>query len=910
MPSLNKLRQRLVTALQPDIEAIDSNDLETLAHGLVQVIERRPLIQRGINARGRPVGYTVDSFNADQSIIMECSARADTFTPDFGKMRGDIAHAREHNPGCVRLYFVSSMRCPEGMSALVAQMIREEAFGSCIIEWYDSRRIAETIFDHVIVNDNRRDFFADLLPELDRLFAEYIFGNAAPPPPEDLVEDAARADAISQALVGHCAVNLFNLSGAGKTYAAIAYADKQQDAYSAVFWLRGEDLRHSTDLRAVHLQRSGVAMNLTVVLRDTPCLVVIDNYPVDGPRLGSLLPAKIHSGARVLTTALHPLQDGSVHDVELPPLSGAVAHAILGQGKIPPSRPEADEIIRFTGGHALILAILRDTVDELGASWASVIADIRDNLALYESRDHQTILDRILTKHCSGIVDELHVLKWLAAPLLEAQFAEHVMGLAGLAKLRRRSILRPVGLGMFKLHDLLLQCLKHFGVTGSRGLNPEARFWEYFEDTWEKSPSHFQRSLHLHRESIVASVDRDDPEPGLPGYLTLLLEDCPLSERGIAKLAAQDMRAHLPNRAALGAIVEAAEWCIRLGGDGEKEQLLREAIRRLTEAIERASDPVIRADLFHHRGKFHHWLGARDEAIADYQAVLDLFPDNWAALLQMARVQAKQQAGTYLKRVIDAYEHAPAEVPSTIILAALNELGNPAHSALRTEIITTRVKVIQTAISSSLVTGYSQPYRMLGRLGRHLAFPHPDVLLQIAGAVTFPPVEHAKNEEVFDIAECLKSIGKAHREESGDANAHQSWCRQAIPYYERLSSPNGFRLTMHAECLNLLQDFTAADNVLGRAPAAEREGHWWHRKAQTLLGLGKTEEALSALTHSFGDIKAASFLGTFLQTRAKIQAAQNDPACIESARLAMGSVNLEKHRRQIVAELETYEARF
>lgn len=55
------------------------------------------------------------------------------------------------------------------------------------------------------------------------------------------------------------------------------------------------------------------------------------------------------------------------------------------------------------------------------------------------------------------------------------------------------------------------------------------------------------------------------------------------------------MRAHLSDRAALGAIIEAAERCIRLAEEfSEKEELLRVAIRRLTEALELAVDPVNR----------------------------------------------------------------------------------------------------------------------------------------------------------------------------------------------------------------------------------------------------------------------------------------------------------------------------
>jgi hypothetical protein len=64
------------------------------------------------------------------------------------------------------------------------------------------------------------------------------------------------------------------------------------------------------------------------------------------------------------------------------------------------------------------------------------------------------------------------------------------------------------------------------------------------------------------------------------------------------------------------------------------------------------------------------------------------------------------------------------------------------------------------------------------------------------------------------------------------------------------------------------------------------------------------------LEHSFADPKAVTYVGTFLQTKARILAAKGDPTCVESARLALGLVNDEKHKQQIADELRDYQSRF
>lgn len=910
MPAVDKLRQRAVLALLEDIKIIDSNDLETLAHALAQIIEDRPLIHRGLTVTGRPVGYTVDAFSAEQHMIVEASVEKDYFNEPFDKLIDDIQHARTTNSDCKRLYLFSSQICPNSKGGAVATVIRQESFGVCVMEWYDARRTAEAIFDHVIVNDNRRPFFEDFLPSLIRLFTEYVFSNAAPALPADLVDDGQRSTAIADALTANQIVNLFGLSGSGKTYAAIAFAAKNEDTFSGTFWLRGEDVSGANDFRMVRLQRLGVTMNLASLIRATDCLVVIDNCTIDGAQLKAMLPSDINPKARILTTALHPLR-GHVHDLELPTLSDNSSLAILNQGACCPTPEQAKDILRLTHRHALILAILRDAVDETEATWDAIIADIKKNLAIYESKDHRTILDRILVQHSTGIIDELLTLKWLGTPLLDPEFARAVLGIAGVAKLLRRSILRPTGLGQFKIHDLIIECLKHFKMDGSPALNPSGQFWGYFQKTWEASPHHFQRSLHLHRSQIAAACDSSVPQPGLPAYLALLLENCPLSPEGIALLAATEMGPHLENRAELGSIIEALEHCIKLPDDeAERESLLRNAVQRLTDALQLATGQVIRTDLLHHRGKFRHWLKDVTGASDDFMTVLELQPDNWAALLQLARVKNDCSATDYLRRIVDAFEKSPATVPVTVILSALSELGKSAHVSLRNEVVRNRIKVIQTAISYSLVAGYSQPYHMLGRLGRHIFFPHPDVLLQLAGIVTFPPVENAANNEVFDIAECLKCIGKAHREAQTDPDAALPWCSQAIPYYGRVSPVNGFQLTMYAECHIILRNFTEANKVLDQVLASKREAHWWHRKAQTLLGLERMDDALLALEHSFTDPNAETYRGTFYQTKARILAVKNDPHCIEAAQSALALVSDAKHKRQIESELHNYQSRF
>jgi len=908
-----KLRDRSVEKILQDVDGLNPTELERCAVALTQIIEGGALIHRGTTIDGRPAGYTVDGFSEDHRLIVECSVDKSYFEKGMGKMAGDIAHAKAKGPNCRRLYLYATQVCPNSVWEDVGKVCREQEFNECRITVFDGRRIAEQIYERVIAENASVETFSTWLPNLKRLFSDFLFERGAPPLPADFVADKERFEIIEKNVADHKIIAIVGLSGSGKTYAIREYVARSSGGYASVVWLDGVDLLTVSDMRAVRISRLGHEFNLAAKIADIPTLVIVDSFERDAAQVAQMIPA-LNPGSRVLISSQQPA--GSlVFNCELPEINDVVAKNILTIGGVaPPTDQEFTALLAATGRHPLTLAIVRDTVRETGVTWADMLSELPHNVPSLELPDRVTLLHRLLERHGATISAEVHVLKWLDQPLLDRRFLELVLGPVGIRKLYNRSLLSSSDHGYLRIHDLILICIRQFSLQLPKCVGPQQRFWQYLKDYWESSPIHFQRVLHLHRGRIAEGLNLQQPVASLQSYLCLLVENGPITPEGINALANTLLESVIGDRAALAATLEAIERNWRTAPSDEKTELLRSAEIRLTEALALNSEDQMKADLLHHRGKFRRWLKDFRAAQSDFEVVLKLYPESWAAHLQNARVllaQGKPDDGaTHLLRIFDRFDASPASVPATSVLAALAELSRREYKNLREKILSERLEMVRSAISRSLVNGFSQPYRVLGRLGGSLYYHNPEVLLSMAAAIDFPSVETASPDEYFDIAEAMQAIGRAHGEINHDGVAEKNWARRAIEYYTRVPKPRPFNVVRYAACLLVVDEFTDAANSLDMIAESERDAFWYLRRAQAHLGLGELSAGKSIIEAGLKKLHGQAFRNAFLLTRARIEYQSGEKNCVITLNEAIASETSPKFKKDLEAELTKAAIRF
>ena len=441
-------------------------------------------------------------------------------------------------------------------------------------------------------------------------------------------------------------------------------------------------------------------------------------------------------------------------------------------------------------------------------------------------------------------------------------------------------------------------------------LDPAVNFWRYFKVNWEASPYHFQRALHLHQEKIEEGIDPVNPAPGLKSYLCLLLGGGVLTSAGLGALAATPLEKNCEVLSTAGSIVEAIE---RKWRRDKSDDILKDGVARITSAMVGDIPLLVQLDLLHHRGKFHRWLQNWTEAQSDFEAVLAEEGERWPSHLQLARVfrQTKQPgAEKHLRIIFDAFSANEYTVPATVILAALSELGRKEHRALRDAVLRDRIDLIKRAVSISLVEGFSQPYQVLGRIGRYIFYTQPQVLIELVSGISFPTPDEASHDELFEIAECLKFVGKAHGQAGTGAPAMRRWCERALEYYQKAPSLDAFKRTMYAECCLLVKDYSQAETQLNQIPETGRSEHWWHRNAQTKRGLRDLESALRSISKALETLTEPVYRAAFLLERAEIEADQKNPECLETIHRALELTDELKFRQQLTVKLEEFSGRF
>jgi len=89
------LRRQAVNKIIADVKGLTAEELENVGHGLISILENQNLIHRGLNKKGKPVGYTVDSFSDNRQIVGEYSTDSKYFDASFKKLKEDVDHARK-----------------------------------------------------------------------------------------------------------------------------------------------------------------------------------------------------------------------------------------------------------------------------------------------------------------------------------------------------------------------------------------------------------------------------------------------------------------------------------------------------------------------------------------------------------------------------------------------------------------------------------------------------------------------------------------------------------------------------------------------------------------------------------------------------------------------------------------------
>ena len=457
-------RTYLVNELIRGIETIGPH-FELFGQKVADFLTNEPLIHRGLNAQGQPVGNTIDSYSENGAIGAEYSAEQNYFERPFKKLIGDYKHVRTNHPQAKLIYLLSAQECgPKLRTRLTNIGHWIEKRKGIMVEVFDSRRIAEFIVDELLLNDEAIETLSPLVAPLERVRNEYAVTNLVPAQNENYVRQADVIHEISARIRRDRVAAMAGVSGAGKSENAVAVATEVAGEFEIVIWVVATDLVDIIQLRGLDVERRGRRVNVDTLLKEHSCLLVLDDLRL--PLTVEQLKHHVSAESAILATR-QVMFDG---DYRMPDVSDDDAVTILQNG-IPMACPASilAKVRATAAGHPLMLRLMNAGVKQ--SSWEDLYADC-DAIGEYQDDQRvQKFADRLLGRLRPILERELSLFLSVGSHRVDRSFARQILAPVGLRKLERACLLAADRPDVVRLHEVVWSALKSSGIPVHRVLS-------------------------------------------------------------------------------------------------------------------------------------------------------------------------------------------------------------------------------------------------------------------------------------------------------------------------------------------------------------------------------------------------------------------------------------------------------
>lgn len=871
----NRNRIYAVNQLMKSISLVSSTDLEHIAVIIVSLITGRVIIHRGVNENDKPMGYTVDGFDSENAIIVECSTDKNYFDGST-KIKSDIGHTKSKAPKYNKLYLVSNQYCPEMQWSIILNSINGNKH-----EIFDNRRLAEVVFDQLSLKDTRIDELAVYLPILTILKNESIFDNAVPLLQQQYFEDDQVHQFINKAFNDYPCFIMFGISGTGKTSAMIEYARKIFYDYDSVVWLDSKDIVNRP-LHSVSVSRVGHVINLVHRFTNCKCLLVLDDcyQEVNVNQFRELIDGFSNGSKIVILSKIRCSKD--INTLEFPRYTDVVAKKMLLDGiTLNGEEDSIEEILEKSNSNPFLLRFINSLIREDVISWENV-SDVFSQISDIKTPQNDYFIDKLLGEFRSDKQDNLRKIAWLNSQIISIEFLKKFAGHIVVINLERQLIISKLNDQYYKVHDLVMHYLKTLEPT----FNPveDDRFasllWDSLLFIEENHPYHFHNSLNLLADRLHKTVHCMDIVPSSQLAIYLQLEDC--NSNVVKQLAETPLINYTNDASSVMCIIEANEHQLVTANYAEKKAISERVINQIETIIESASGSLLKR-MRHHMAKALVRINKLDEAWDLYVQNQNSEQDDLSTSLQIARLAVRMSKDQPNEVILDKGRDSLRVILNSIMDATLRMTKSVTYQIESMKLLSmysgiedeyARNEVFINASSSllmhCLIAGNKQAFEGLVPFSRITWFEYPEVLTALSEYADFPLISNVGGRLAVNIADALKNIGKAFGE-LNDKKAMLKWCSVAGEYYDHSEVENEcYQITMIAENQTILRKYANAQDTLNRIPVDQRNEFWFYRHAQIKFETSEYASALESINRALSSIVPERFKPAFLKLQGDI----------------------------------------
>jgi tetratricopeptide (TPR) repeat protein len=877
---------------------------------------------RGQTIQGEPVGHIIDANTECFEKVAEFGKVKKYFEDKKNKkIKQDFKHCLNVAPQCLEIYLLSSASCgPKKYTLLnrAAQIIGRRINKEIYV--FDGRTISTYIVEEFFDKHNVPELekLNQFMPLIDQIKNEFGFSNDFPKLPDNNIVRATTVNSCMKKLHENKLVQLYGISGSGKTYLALQIAERIRkiDPDQMTIWISGESIKEASDLKSLKIDRYGVPQNIIGLMQRFKSLVIIDSLERKINEIISTITTEVTNEYNLIITS----QIAASHHSKLriKESGKSLSKKILNRGLTVLCPDETfKEIYSSIGGHPFLLNQINILIKENHLTWSSVVEEL-EYITLSETDDNQVFYNRLFQNHLTSIKNELAVLKWIDEKEMEHSLLHLLIGTTGIKKLDSRDIFNIYNNGSYILHDIVLRSLNNIDLKIEEQKN-EIAFQKRLEKMHKEFDLRYFRIIHSHKK-LIKRILTQQKQHNIFYYSHLISST--LGEFDSNIVSAYDLsrveKSIKDYKDAdyyfLLSWIEEIEIKYRIFKKEQKHEDVTEFMQTNIEFISKLLDesnnklPVkVSLDLRNHLGKFLRNAKRLDEAISCFEKILVIEPNFCAAKFHLAKLLRRtdpNKAKQYLLDILNQYDQVK-NISSTIVLATFIEMRS--HPDLDSILISKFIDTFNTLVMETMVSKFDLPYEVLGALSSKIHFHFPEKMLELAQNLPIPSEEELENNTLFYIGQIYFNAAKACAYlENRRFSAEYS--DQALAYYSKLTSPDHFQLRIIAETYLNAGKGSDSLNTLYKVKVERREMWWNYTYAKTLRVLLRFSEALKEIEKTIGYDSEGKQIAIFFKERGLIKFELGDKNYIKDYKEAIIHSEI-KFKSILEKELDDLKAR-
>lgn len=743
------LKEYFIQTVAEELNGLNGTDFEKLCLPLIEIITEKDFILKGHNLEMKPVKAASDFTETDDyRIIGQCGTDKKYFSGT--KPIDDLLSSKNSSPDFETIYLFCNRRA-KGKEFQVAKKKIDDKLKNDkelntinrIAHLFDSQLIANTIYSNRYKTEKINQILS-YLPISKKYYSLFPKSNSLPSL-KTSYKHRPEENEIEKKLEDRDYIQIYGLSGIGKSQLSIAVANNLSKKFDSILWF-DEKCLLSDSFKSVFIEKLDASVDLSNILKNFKVLIIADNHNENIPTLLERFNEFNEKGSKLIVTSLQK-NVSPEESYQLGYVSQDLSNEILCDCAIEPTHEQVDQIVSQIKGYPLLLELSKKLVENDNLSWDDILQI--SNLTEIPDNEKNIIFAQRIVGHYKERYSELfNLLVGLNATTVSKPFLKE-KNVLKLKSLFNSAILQDDGIYNCTIHQIVLEAIKT--VVGK----------DYSESDFINYILHFLQNHILRKDKyltlfvsnhrsllldIEKQLDKTDKlrhlivlayiylvdTHGNPSHYISLVDNLTLNP----ETEEIDLRLLIEKLELEQKIIQKK---IKKGNDWEelKSKIIQDI--KILKCLSIASDDY-KALIAHHIGKWWSSVEEYEKSEPYLLEALSLKNTSYRSMLRLARDYHKRELWDKTSEKVDSILGNTSfdEIPLSVRLGAYDIIGNKKYQSLREKYIDKRIDQFVDEIYVSISEQNSQTYVVLSKLSGHLLYNFPEIFTWLCAELPIP----------------------------------------------------------------------------------------------------------------------------------------------------------------------------